>query len=462
MIRLTDAQMRDFIRNGFVAIKTGLSREENQDIWNQTEALFEEDGNPGNNLMARIPAIRQVLDDPKVDGALSGVLGNNYFIHPHRHCHYRPPHSEGQQIHRDSFTRRRHRTRWLLAMYYPQDTTVEMGPTGVLPGTHYFNWLVGPIGLNMRLDTTEGEVPVVVEAGTILMVHYDLWHRGMGNTTDKKRYMMKFMFARMEEPREPSWDSQDSDWLVEDDSGLNGVWSHMWRWYTGASNNGASSANGNGAGSIAELIANLKVDDEATCLASAYQLGSLGEAAVPALIDTLQHENEAVRRNASYALSDIGAAAVPALLDASRDDNVDTRIMAVETLADLGFLGDEVMPYLRVALEDESIEVRRHTVDALGICMQHSDNGVPALAEALGDEDEFMRRGAALALCRIGAQAEEATPALAQALNDENRYVRGKAVHALRRIGTPEAQDALVHFLLTSQWCYSTTKDSLY
>ena len=25
-----------------------------------------------------------------------------------------------------------------------------------------------------------------------------------------------------------------------------------------------------------------------------------------------------------------------------------------------------------------------------------------------------------------------------------------------------KAQDALVHFLLTSQWCYSTNKDSLY
>ena len=460
MIRLTDEQMREFIRNGYVAVKTGHPREFHQDIWNQTEALFEEDGNPGNNLMARIPAIREILDDPAVDGALAGVLGNNYFVHPHRHCHYRPPHSEGQQIHRDSFTRRRHRTRWLLAMYYPQDTTVEMGPTGVLPGTHYYNWLVGPIGLNMRLDTTEGEVPVVVEAGTVLMVHYDLWHRGMGNSTDKKRYMMKFMFARIEEPQAPSWDSQDSAWADDDDSKLNGAWSHMWRWYTGAANNGAPSANGNG--SISKLIANIKVDDETTCLASAYALGSLGEAAVPALIDAFQHDNEAVRRNASYALSTIGKAAVPALLDACQDESEGARCMAVETLADLGYLSDEVMPALTAALNDESIEVRRHAVDALGISLQDSANGVPALIQALGDEAEFMRRGAALALSRIGEKAEEATPALTHALNDENRYVRGKAVHALQRIGTPAAQDALVHFLLTSQWCYSTNKDSLY
>ena len=460
MIRLTDEQMRDFIRNGYVAVKTGHPREFHQDVWNQTEALFEEDGNPGNNLMARIPAIRQILDDPAVDGALAGVLGNNYFVHPHRHCHYRPPHSEGQQIHRDSFTRRRHRTRWLLAMYYPQDTTVEMGPTGVLPGTHYYNWLVGPIGLNMRLDTTEGEVPVVVEAGTVLMVHYDLWHRGMGNSTDKKRYMMKFMFARIEEPQAPSWNSEDNEWADDGDSALNGVWSHMWRWYSGAANNGAPSANGNG--SIPGLIENIKVDDETTCLASAYALGSMGEVAVPALIDAFQHDNEAVRRNASYALSTIGKAAVPALLDACQDENEGARCMAVETLADLGYLGDEVMPALTAALNDESVEVRRHAVDALGISLQDSANGVPALIGALGDEDELMRRGAALALARIGDKAEEATPALAHALNDENRYVRGKAVHALQRIGTPKAQDALVHFLLTSQWCYSTNKDSLY
>ena len=136
--------------------------------------------------------------------------------------------------------------------------------------------------------------------------------------------------------------------------------------------------------------------------------------------------------------------------------------MAVETLADLGYLGDEVMPALTAALNDESIEVRRHAVDALGISLQNSANGVPALIQALGDKDEFMRRGAALALSRIGEKAEEATPALTHALNDENRYVRGKAVHALQRIGTPAAQDALVHFLLTSQWCYSTNKDSLY
>ncbi len=459
MTKLTDEQMRDFIRNGFVAVKTGLPREFHQEVWDQTEALFEEDGNPGNNLMARIPDVRKVFDDPAVDGALAGVLGDNYFMHPHRHCHYRPPHSEGQKIHRDSFTRRRHRTRWLLTMYYPQDTTVDMGPTGVVPGSHYYNQLTGPIGIK-KLEGGKGEVAMAVEAGTVLIVHYDLWHRGMGNESDKKRYMMKFLFARIEEPAAPSWESDGGDWVAGDDHSHNVIWDHMWRWYSGAAKNGSPAANGNG--SIPGHIADLGADAEGTRLEAAYHLASIGEAAIPALIDTLGHESEMVRRNASYALTAIGAAAVPALIDASRAECGDTRSMAVETLADTSLAGAEAVPALAQASTDASVEVRRHAADGLGIAGQRSADGVPALIDALGDPDEILRRNACLALARIGAPADAATPALARALNDENRYVRGKAAHALRRIGTTQATDALLQFLLTSQYCYSTTKDSLY
>jgi hypothetical protein len=458
MIRLSDDQMRGFIRDGFLAIKTGLSAEANQEIFDKTEALFGSDGNPGNNLMARIPEVRTVFDDPAVDGALAGVLGDNYFMHPHRHCHYRPPHSEGQQIHKDSFTRRRHHTRWILAMYYPQNTTVDMGPTGVIPGTHYYNWLKGPIGVRERSDGTEGEVPMAVDAGTVLIVHYDIWHRGMGNESDKKRYMMKFMFARMEEPRAPSWDNRESEWVSEGDGGHDAMWSHMWQWHRGAANG----HNGGGPGSIPDLIKNMQVDDEATCLDAAYAIGAMGEPAIPALIDTLRHDSEAVRRNATYALTAIGPAAVPALIELVQDNNEGTRTSAIETLADIGLPAKDAVPHLSKALSDSSELVRRNAAEALGTTSQMTSDGVSALASVLTHEDEFLRRNAAIALARIGSGAEAATPALTVALGDHDRYVRGKAAHALRRIGTPEAQDALFHYLTTSQYCYSTNKDSLY
>jgi hypothetical protein len=458
MTRLSDDQMRGFIRNGFLAIKTGLSAEANQDIWDKAEALFGTDGNPGNNLMARIPEVRNVFDDPAVDGALAGVLGDNYFMHPHRHCHYRPPHSEGQQIHKDSFTKRRHHTRWILAMYYPQDTTVDMGPTGVIPGTHYYNWLKGPIGVRERIEGTEGEVPMAVDAGTVLIVHYDIWHRGIGNSSDMKRYMMKFMFTRMEEPQAPSWDNNDADWVSESDGNHDAMWSHMWQWHRGATNG----RNVGGSGSIPDLIKDMQVNDEGTCLDAAYALGTIGESAVPALIDTLRHDSEAVRRNATYALTAIGAPAVPALIEIARDSNEHTRSAAIETLADIGLPASDAVPQLKHALSDSSEMVRRHAAEALGTTSQLTSDGVAALAGILSHEDEFLRRNAAIALARIGPGAKDATPELTTALGDHDRYVRGKAAHALRRIGTPEAQDALFHYLTTSQYCYSTTADSMY
>ena len=116
----------------------------------------------------------------------------------------------------------------------------------------------------------------------------------------------------------------------------------------------------------------------------------------------------------------------------------------------------------RITVLESVGRVRRHAAEALGTTSQLTSAGVAALANVLTHEDEFLRRNAAIALARIGSRAKDATRELTAALNDDDRYVRGKAAHALRRIGTPEAHDALFHYLTTSQYCYSTTKDSMY
>ncbi len=71
-------------------------------------------------------------------GALTSLLGSGYYMHPHRHCHDTRPGSRAQDWHKDSywgFTKPRHHSpTWIMAMYYPQKVTLDMGPTGVLPG----------------------------------------------------------------------------------------------------------------------------------------------------------------------------------------------------------------------------------------------------------------------------------------------------------------------------------------
>ena len=111
--KLSDEQMRGFIRDGNVLVTPDLPADFHEAIFRQTERVFDQEGNPGNNLIARIPDIKMVFDDVAVAGALTSVLGPNYYMHPHRHCHYNPPGSTGQQLHKDGFSRRRHRTRWI-------------------------------------------------------------------------------------------------------------------------------------------------------------------------------------------------------------------------------------------------------------------------------------------------------------------------------------------------------------
>ena len=132
-ILLDDSRMQSFIADGYTVVKTDLPADFHQSIYGQIEEVLTAEGNPGNNLLPRIPDLQQVFDQPQVAGALTSILGPGYYLHPHRFCHFNKPGSEGQGLHKDSWSRRHHRLRWAMAFYYPQDTPVERGPTGVVP-----------------------------------------------------------------------------------------------------------------------------------------------------------------------------------------------------------------------------------------------------------------------------------------------------------------------------------------
>lgn len=469
-IRLDDHAMQGFIRDGYAVVQPELDADFHQHVFDSIDHVFETEGNPGNNLMARISAIGEVWSDPAVDGAMASILGNGYYMHPHRHIHYRPPGGEGQTLHKDGFSKRRHRTRWTLAMYYPQETTLEMGPTAFVPGSHYFN--------TEEAGTAKDEMKLPVPAGSVAIVDYDIWHRGTANESDRKRYMVKFLFVRMEEPPSPSWDGPGAAWSPEGDH--EAMWSSMWDWHTGGNGNGSDGAsNGRSVDDLLHVVVNA---DEKACLDAAYELGDIGASTVEPLVDALQADYgdasptdevsygklaaadrpEQIRRNISYALASIGGPSVPALIEAAGHPDWWVRDTAVETLGDIGPDASDAVPVLLKALGDESLQVRRHASEALGIAGQDGDEAVGGLIESLGDPDEFTRRNAALALARIGPAATDAVPALGGVLRDDDRYVRGKALEALRRIGTPAAHDAIIEDLLTSRWCEITTKDNLY
>ncbi len=465
-VRLTDDQMRMFIRDGYIIVRPTLPREYHDEMFAKLDDIYETEGNPGNNILPRIPELRLIYDDPVTRGALAGIMGDDYYLEPHRFVHFNQPHSKGQTLHKDSFTRRRHHTRWIVTFYYPQDTPLEMGPTGVVPGTQYTNVIPE--------DSYDREIGAAGEAGRVVIANYDIVHRGMPNHTDRKRYMVKFLFNRMGEPTAPSWNNEDAEWR-EKEGEYGRLLSHAWDWFR-ADTNGSNGDNG---ASVSELISALCGESEPDAFDAAYTLSAMGESVVGPLMDTMRagsadnwyNDKERLRRvpgqmeqsaNASYALAAMGPASVPALVEAMATTEDWDKALTAETLGDIGLDARDALNPLVEASRDRHPFVRSQAVEAIGQVAQGSSEAVPALIDSLSDEDEIVRRNSALAIAKLGPMAEEAADSLSALMNDSNRYVIGNAAEALKRIGTPEANEMLIEHLMTARWCPVTKPGTLY
>ena len=198
---LDDAAVARFVVEGYTLVETDFPPEFHRAVCRRIEEVLR-GGNPGNEILARVPELQAVYDHPAVRGALVSLLGPEMAMHAHRHCHALPPGHGGQQWHQDDVNRRHHRIWRVLAMYYPQDVTAEMGPTMILPGTQYRN---APTARMASYGVFDSQVALSVKAGTVAITHYDLWHRATPNRSDRTRYMLKFLFDRTRKPEGPSW-----------------------------------------------------------------------------------------------------------------------------------------------------------------------------------------------------------------------------------------------------------------
>ncbi len=493
----SDEQMRDFIVNGYVTVKTELPRSVHETIYRKTQEYTEKEGNLGNNILPRVPELQAVFEDPAVRGAFTSILGQNYVMHSHRHPHRNAPHSGGQGFHKDSYWGhqkvRHHLPRWAMAFYYPQDTPVEIGPSSILSGTQYYS--------NRITDNNDGEVALSGEAGTVSIIHFDLWHRAMANQTDKTRYMMKFQFIRLDEPQQPEWNMENPTWSIGelDENGNPAAkrhettWRHVWRWMKGNSNgHDPKQANGSlsrhiealgdedpavrsdaadelgllgesAADAIPMLSEALQDDYEPARLNAAYALGAIGESAVSALIEKLAAENGSTRRMASYGLAAVEAPAVQPLCEALEHENDAVRVEASYALAQIGSAAEPAVSVLMEHFEDSNVEVRRYIPEAFGAIGPPAAPAVPTLIDMLASDDDVqVRFESALALAQIGPASSDAIPVLKESLSDKNRYVRDNSIHALKRIGTPEAESALFDYLLMARWCPITNRESTF
>ncbi len=473
---LTDGEVQRFIVDGCMTVHADYPPSFHANIYDQIETVFEKEGNPGNNILPRIPQIGQVFEHPNVKGALTSLLGPGYILNPHRHCHLNPPGRNGQRWHKDCYVYdhnlRHPKFYWLLAFYFPQDTTEDMGPSGVLPGMQIYKTIsdVDPA------QTQEKARAFCGPAGTVALIHFDSWHRATENISNKNRYMLKFQFARTREPQKPTWDHQSRAWSPGIEDRHPAVSKDVWDWMCGNAQKERETSESN----LKNLIPILKNRSESERLDAAYKLAEFGAAAVPELIAAMREETLATIDEteaktpdnahgtnptsgcAALSLATIGEPAVAALTETLSDNHWWVRAVAANVLGHIGSDAVASVPALRTAIKDNHWWVRRNAIEALGAIGDLSPELRSDLTRALGDEDYRVRRNAALTLAKFGESGDIAVEALATMLEDENRYNRFYAAYLLKQIGTPATRDILFDTLFNSRWCPITTKDNMY
>ena len=500
---LDDRAMRHFIREGYVTLRSALPSAFHERMHAALDTLEEGGPRGHNNLLPCVPELARLLEEPMVRGALASILGPGYHLHFHRHDHFQFP-GAAQPLHKDGDNhshhavdglRRMHRTRFAMLFYYPQDTPLEKGPTGIVPRSHYVprraleaarrtltehhrrirREIEAELGANAassdgrrmwerrerqlraqhphlfaKLKALDepweaAKVPLVGAAGTVTIVHFDMVHgRYSANTTDEPRHMVKFLFTRRREPLEASWHHDGQPWPAEQDA-LDPVWRGMWNWHRGADRGKADGPT--------PPVGNLASEDDREALAAAYSLGLAGE--VSPLLDAFRSQDIGLRTMAAYGLVAAEAAAVPALLRVLAQANAEDAARVIDVLGDIGPPACAALPALREALAHRDVNVRRYAVEAIGTVAQRQPTPAHHLAAPLMDDDALVRANAALAAARLAEDfddADDLVPALRANLAHWHHHVRGWAIEALLRLPSPLATEAAIAHLRTARW----------
>ena len=467
-VPLTNEQLRQFIASGYLPLQSSLPPSYHRLIFERFDDIHQQIGHFGNNLLPLVPELGELFEDPVVKGALQTVLGSEYSMHPHRALHANPPGSPEQGFHKDSYWGyvrrvRNHRPWWVMVMYFPQSTPVKKGPTAVMRGSHH---------LNQQPHDFCQPASISGKAGSLVLIHYDIWHRKMLNQTDMNRYMFKFEFTRLRPPERVD----RGPWVKPKRSvkpNLEPAWESVWNWLTGNPTQLHVAPPQRQASSSIDALG---ADEEWRGIRAGYELAKQGKSAIPPLLDALQANpagysekrryadvgtlwrDDAIARNATHGLVSVGRPAISGLLDVLANGNDRARKHAAFALGEIG--EKRATDGLLNALSDDEVHVRIAAIEALGL-LPPSKASVDGMLDAMQDASSEVRFDAALSVMRAATRAGSGLKShcvgpLGTALYDTNRYVSAYAAEALERIGTKSALELLMPFLRTSRWCAHT------
>ena len=212
---LTTEQVATFVARGFLALPAVVPDELNAAALDELAQIMATWGSPerpfapssGQRLHEIYPppsAIGAVLRHPPVAGALRSLLGPDP-VFDHDFVHHKPAGDPfGQYLHQDAMVDT------TLAFdvqlfYFPHEVAAGAGGTGFVPGTHLRRVHETDVGRYVHMA---GEQQWAGPAGSVLLFHQGLWHRGMPNPSDRDREMYKIRLNPAG-PQQRHWDTSD-------------------------------------------------------------------------------------------------------------------------------------------------------------------------------------------------------------------------------------------------------------
>ncbi len=544
---LSEEQLLAFLRDGFLQLTPESLTDEHHRFFYQRAADLYEIGDAvesptvhldvlGDNLRPQVPEVDLLLNDPVIDGAVASILGSDYLVHPHSFCHRSGPrdqvfHQDGNLPWNERAHQRSHRPEWAILFYYPEAVDETNGPTEIIPGSQYFtvdnelpdgefrpddrvvpnidNKVFGGPDLALRdrqqAEALEQGLPIPgltrrflqVPAGSAVLAHYDLFHRGSRVAgAERPRYMYKFNLVRAHEPSrdQPSYRvgfASAAERLAERPSTAPIAAANL-RWLTGFDPLG-----GSGQPTDAQADFDAKADLDALTtgrqdeqLAAAYRLGRLAEtdsSALAALEAALTSSAESSRRAASHGLKLAGPAGVPILLRGLASSEATIRRPSIAGLGTGEAAKDHeaVAAMVAAMTGDPDDLVRSNAAYSLGHLVRAPlDAGTVAMivdglldrlapgaepdnATAGGFARSTVRQSAgyalALALCNHPLDDERLDAIIDGPLRDLDRYVQGLVADGLGRtehLSVP-ARRRMVEYLVSRRWNRSPSVDPI-
>lgn len=211
---LNDQQVIDFCKNGYLLLEGVVPGEVNRRVLAYLSDHSESDVSA---LLGEPWFVESVIRNPQAAGAVRSLLGSNctapQILTNHR---FDCPRPVTLGWHRDGGATDTYRLSTLGVFYYPQDTPRELGPTELLPSSHF---LRTKRRFMLHYGNVRKGIHTTAPAGSIFFMHYSLWHRPSAATANGVRHMLRYNVFRTAEPRrdwvmDPGVDFAAMDWFT--------------------------------------------------------------------------------------------------------------------------------------------------------------------------------------------------------------------------------------------------------